>query len=123
MSRHLHACAYALLLTGIALGVTGLISDDNALARAGTLASIVAMTALCAAHTHRLKEAHRATDDQLADAHRAGYILALDHVARGLLDQPATPPTGHPHNLEDAPGVHRLHAVRTHHSNHQRQAG
>ncbi|MEU3102965.1 hypothetical protein [Streptomyces griseoflavus] len=36
-------------------------------------------------------------DDQLAAAHAAGYTLALDHVARGLLDQP-TAPTGGGHN-------------------------
>ncbi|MGW1152012.1 hypothetical protein ACWD45_12125 [Streptomyces rubiginosohelvolus] len=50
----------------------------------------VAAGAAVAAHlllTHRVarKTTHAPTPQQLTDAHRAGYALALTHVSRGLL--------------------------------------
>ncbi|MEU8721477.1 hypothetical protein [Streptomyces antimycoticus] len=112
------ACAYAVLLVSLALGLIGLIADDDDVMRGGILLGIAALPALVAGHFHH---ANRANDDQLAAAHRAGYELALDHVARGLLDQHnATPPHGRPYDLDDtaleAAGVRRLHVVRHNHN-------
>lgn len=113
MSRHLIACSYAVLVVSLALGVIGVISDSSEHMRSGLLAGLASVPTVIVGH---IKRAHRVDDGQLAAAHRAGYELALDHVARGLLDQGATPPHGHPYELDDdaleTAGVRRLHAVR-----------
>jgi hypothetical protein len=57
----------------------------------GLLVTVGAIPTLCYALTHR---ATQASDDQLAEAHTAGYRLALQHVHMGLLDSPAAPPDG-----------------------------
>lgn len=120
MSRNMIACSYAVLVVSLVLGATGVIGDNSDYVRFGTLSGIAAAFWLVVAH---IKRAHIVQDDALAAAHRAGYELALDHVARGLLDAPATPPNGHPNNLDDdltTARVRRLHAVRT---DHERRAG
>ncbi|WP_326797484.1 hypothetical protein OG946_20355 [Streptomyces sp. NBC_01808] len=89
----LRPLALGLLFIGLAMGVAGVITGSDSPMRAGMLTSLAALPA---AVLGMMQRAHILADDQLADAHRAGYELALDHVARGLLDQPAdhTPPHG-----------------------------
>ncbi|MEU3712924.1 hypothetical protein, partial [Streptomyces catenulae] len=92
MRRHLPACAIALLISGIAVALIGLIGDSrNAVMNVGIIMGLVAVPGIVAASVDR---AHHIFDDQLATSHRAGYELALDHVARGLLDAPAPPNPG-----------------------------
>ncbi|WND36960.1 hypothetical protein RI578_22900 [Streptomyces sp. BB1-1-1] len=120
----LPASAYAVLLVGLAMGVIGLIGEDDDIMRAGMLLGIAALPALIVGH---IRHAHRVADEQLADAHRAGYVLALDHVARGLLDQHNdTPPHGHRYDLDDLDDRElAARVVRLHRKNNgqERQAG
>ncbi|MBP0456217.1 hypothetical protein [Streptomyces montanisoli] len=87
----LPACAYAGLLVAVALGAIGALGSSDDLSRCGILLGILSLPALIVGH---IQHAHRLSDGQLADAHRAGYLLALDQVARGLLDQPTAPTDG-----------------------------
>ncbi|HEY1179127.1 MAG TPA: hypothetical protein VGF17_23480 [Phytomonospora sp.] len=116
-ARALSALGIALFALGLTIGGTGLALMAEHLVRAGVLISVPGATALvCGAIRHE-----RQTDtDRLADAHRAGYALALDHVARGLLDQPHAPaPDGAA--LDDRAGrVRWLHLT---HDDDKRQAG
>jgi hypothetical protein len=89
-ARSLSILGNTLLTVGVAMGGTGFITNRDDLVRGGILLSIPAATALVVG---TLRNQTAINDDQLAHAHRAGYTLALDHVARGLLDQP-TAPTG-----------------------------
>ncbi|WP_399087965.1 hypothetical protein ACGH2B_12345 [Streptomyces sp. BBFR2] len=74
------------------MGLLGLLShDSNTVMNVGIIMGLVAVPGIVAASVDR---AHRVADDQLAASHRAGYELALDHVARGLLDAPAPPSPG-----------------------------
>lgn len=52
-----------------------------------------------------LAKTHRAAESQLAAAHVAGYRLALNHVARGLLDR--STPTGSGEEPAGNPIQHR----------------
>ncbi|WP_306937542.1 hypothetical protein [Streptomyces phaeochromogenes] len=70
----------------------GLLGDNPDLFGAG-LFMVLSAGPLLIART--VRQSHRATAHQLAEAENAGYVRALDHVARGLLDIPAPPPTGH----------------------------
>lgn len=85
------ALAVTLLTLGLTIGLLGLFDEEGVYARAGLLLSVAAMAPLIVWQSQR---AHRATADQLAAKHDAGYRLALEHVARGLLDQPTAPPDG-----------------------------
>ena len=52
-----------------------------------TATAVAAGVAICAhlLTLHRARRFAQATPQQLTDAHRAGYALALTHVSRGLL--------------------------------------
>lgn len=52
-----------------------------------TATAVAAGLTLCAylLTAHRAHQYPQATPQQLTDAHRAGYTLALTHVSRGLL--------------------------------------
>lgn len=86
------ALALTLLALGLILGGIGLFDEEGVYTRAGILIALGSMPPLIVWQSQR---AHYATADQLAAEHDAGYRLALEHVARGLLDQPpAAPPDG-----------------------------
>ncbi|MFE7017651.1 hypothetical protein ACFVAQ_45580 [Streptomyces sp. NPDC057651] len=85
------ALALALFALGLTIGLLGLFDKEGVYARAGLLLTVAAMAPLIVWQSQR---AHQATADQLAAEHDAGYRLALEHVARGLLDQPTAPPDG-----------------------------
>ncbi len=72
--------------SGIAAGVMGILGRNQDLAAAGLF---VAIAAIPLAVIGVIQDAQRVGEDQIAAAHTAGYRLALDHVARGLLDQNA----------------------------------
>ncbi|UUN29449.1 hypothetical protein [Streptomyces sp. FIT100] len=84
--------AFILLLVGLSAGVVGLLGNNDYTWRAGLFIVLTAVPLLIIRTVHN---SERATAEQLADADRAGYIRALDHVARGLLDAPASPTPGH----------------------------
>ncbi|MFJ9892688.1 hypothetical protein ACIQPR_05080 [Streptomyces sp. NPDC091280] len=83
--------AFALLTVGIGAGAVGLLGNNDDLFGTGLFA-VLAAVPLTIIRT--VQNSQRATDDQLADADRAGYNRALDHVARGLLDAPTPPAPG-----------------------------
>lgn len=112
MRRHLPAIARALLLAGVTVGVIGQIGGLEDTMRAGILICVASAPPLIVG---AIRRAQRVSDDQLAEAHRAGYELALAHVARGLLDQPTTPPDGHLDNLDELENVRRLRSRREQH--------
>jgi hypothetical protein len=90
--RYLPAFASTLLMVGLSAGVIGLLGNNDDLFGAGLFLTLTAVPLIIARTVHR---SQGATADQLADADRAGYVRALDHVARGLLDAPAPPSPGH----------------------------
>ncbi|MEV7413496.1 hypothetical protein AB0O04_37470 [Streptomyces althioticus] len=106
-ARSLTALGFGLLALALALGGFGIATRTDDLGRIGILLIGPAAIALCIGALR----AHTAlNDEQLAQAHTAGYVLALDHVARGLLDQPTAPTGGgHDDRLAD---VHPLHLSR-----------
>ncbi|MFI0736445.1 hypothetical protein ACH4S9_46860 [Streptomyces sp. NPDC021225] len=83
--------AFGLLVVGLSAGVLGLLGDNDDLWRVGLFIVLAAipLTIIRTVHNSQLATAH-----QLAEADRAGYLRALDHVARGLLDAPAPPTPG-----------------------------
>lgn len=89
------ALAVLLLMVGQSAGVLGLLGDNDSLWQAGLYITLTAVPLLIVRTVHNSQQA---TADQIADADRAGYVRALDHVARGLLDAPAPPEPG---NRED----------------------
>jgi hypothetical protein len=79
-------------MVGQSAGVLGLLGNNDALWQAGLFVTLTAVPLLTVRTVHNSQQA---TADQLADADRAGYVRALDHVARGLLDAPIPPEPGH----------------------------
>ena len=94
IGRNLPALALALFSAGVALGFAGIRDEGDSLTRAGILIGLAALPPFVVWQSQR---AHQNTADQLADAHTAGYRLALEHVAAGLLDQHTAPPDGGDH--------------------------
>jgi hypothetical protein len=92
--------AYGLLGTGLALGILGILGifgrNDDVM-RCGILLTVVAVPLVV---IHALRAERRFIDERLSASHTAGYRLALDHVARGLLDQASTAPTGPGHRAD-----------------------
>lgn len=95
MRRRTQITSLALLLVGTTGGTYGMITDHQDLGRLGIALAMLA-TPLLICHTIRV--AQHVSERQLADAHTNGYRLALEHVARGLLDPPDAPRPGHPEN-------------------------
>ncbi|MBK3581571.1 hypothetical protein JHN63_49015 [Streptomyces sp. MBT65] len=89
--RYTSALALVLLLVGQAAGVLGLIGKNDDLWQTGLFVTLTAVPLLIARTVHN---SQHVTADQIADADRAGYVRALDHVARGLLDAPTPPRPG-----------------------------
>jgi len=90
-ARRLFCPSVAAIVLGASISLHGVIRDSLDVWRLGLLLAVMALPVLGYALIYR---AARASDDQLADAHRAGYKLALYHVSLGLLDSPAAPPDG-----------------------------
>ena len=90
--RYMPVFAFTLLLVGLSAGVLGLLGNTDDLFGAGLFITLTAVPLLIIRTVHN---SQRASADQLAEADRAGYVRALDHVARGLLDAPAPPGPGH----------------------------
>lgn len=91
IARSLYVPSVATAAVGTALAMLGVLLPHRTLWAAGLLAAVAAIPVLCYCLIHR---ATQASDDQLAEAHTAGYRLALQHVHMGLLDSPAAPPDG-----------------------------
>ncbi|WHM36284.1 hypothetical protein [Streptomyces sp. BPTC-684] len=101
-SRFTPVLALALLGAGIVTGVLGLLGNSDDQTAYGIF---LAVTALPLIITRTLRNTLRIGAHQLAAADNAGYRRALDHVARGLLDQHTSPPRGgHPAEPEQATG-------------------
>lgn len=81
--------AYSSLACGLLLGGLGTYLDDLGLARTALVFAVLAVP-LYSRMYHQLRE------EEIQRAETVGYMRALDHVARGLLDQ-------HSHN-EPGPG-------------------
>lgn len=90
-ARSLSILGSTMLTLATSLGGYAFLTEAEELGRVGMLVSVPAATVLVVG---ALRQHSTVNDDRLADAHRAGYTLALDHVARGLLDQPTVPTGG-----------------------------
>ncbi|MCX5266050.1 hypothetical protein [Streptomyces sp. NBC_00199] len=92
MRRRTQVTSLVLLLVGTSGGTFGMITDHQDAGRLGiALAMLAGPLLIC----HSIRVAQHVSEEQLADAHNAGYRLALEHVARGLLDPPEDPQPGH----------------------------
>lgn len=91
IGRNFPTLTLGTLIAGFTAGMLGLPFDNEGdLTRAGILIVLATIPPFTIWQSQR---AHRNSADQLADAHDAGYRLALEHVARGLLDQHTVPPS------------------------------
>ncbi|MGW9041216.1 hypothetical protein ACWGQL_01420 [Streptomyces lydicus] len=94
--------AYVPLGAGITTGVLGILGKNHDLRGIGVFIIVAGIPPLM---VHTLRVSQRVAAHQLAEADNAGYWRALDHVARGLLDQGAVPPNGgHPAKSEQVAG-------------------
>ncbi|MFB6846244.1 hypothetical protein ACFCXS_15465 [Streptomyces sp. NPDC056373] len=104
------AVGLALLIAATLIGGIGLIVDRDDIMRGAILATVPAAAGVVIG---AMRKQQNVTDDQLAAAHAAGYALALDHVARGLLDQHRAPaPDGTGLDDQGARNIHHLHTYR-----------
>ncbi|MWA12596.1 hypothetical protein [Streptomyces sp. BA2] len=87
-SRYMPALALILLGTGLAAGVLGLVGDNIDVFRCGIFVTVCSLPLLI---LRTLRESQHVSAHQLAEADKAGYRRALDHVARGLLDNHTAP--------------------------------
>lgn len=96
MDATTRAAASATLSVGIVLTCVGVAS--GALHTALKAGLILAAAALPAVLLTQIRRAVILADEDRAAAHDAGYRLALQHAAAGLLQQtpPSTPPPGEP---------------------------
>lgn len=90
--RYMPVFAITLLMVGLSSGVIGLLGNNDDLWRAGLFAVLTAVPLLIIRTLHK---SQRVSADQLAAADQTGYMRALDHVARGLLDVPTPHHDGH----------------------------
>ena len=84
-----------LLAAALIMAIHGMLSDRDNVTCAGILIAVAALPPITVWQSQR---AHHIKADQLEEAHTAGYRLALDHVARGLLDPPPSGGESTPHN-------------------------
>jgi hypothetical protein len=91
VARRLYVPSLTAVSLGFCLATFGVLRGNMPVHHFGLLVTVAAIPPLCYALIHR---ATQASDDQLAEAHTAGYRLALQHVHMGLLDSPAAPPDG-----------------------------
>ncbi|MGW7514819.1 hypothetical protein ACWGJ2_04425 [Streptomyces sp. NPDC054796] len=89
--RYMPALSLALLAAGVTTGLLGILGNNTDVSGAGLFLTLVAVPLVIA---RIIRGAQTVTADQLAEADRAGYQRALDHVARGLLDQHTAPTPG-----------------------------
>ncbi|MBT3157385.1 hypothetical protein KQH42_07145 [Streptomyces sp. CHA1] len=90
VARRILMPSIAAVAVGAVIGLVGVLLDSLSIWRFGLLLTVAAIPLLCYSLIYR---ALQASDDQLAATHRAGYQLALFHVAEGLLG-PIAPPDG-----------------------------
>jgi hypothetical protein len=88
--------AYSFLTSGILFGGLGTYLDSITLARTGLLFAVLSIP-LYARMYHELRQ------EEIQQAETAGYMRALDHVARGLLDQNTHGEPGPGDNLDTRP--------------------
>jgi hypothetical protein len=88
--------AYTCFACGLLFGGLGTYHDNITLARTGLLFAVLSIP-LYARMYHQLRE------EQIEQAETAGYMRALDHVARGLLDQNRHGEPGPGDNLDTRP--------------------
>ncbi|MFD4880047.1 hypothetical protein ACFWOB_42720 [Streptomyces sp. NPDC058420] len=81
--------AFGLLGVGVATGVLGLLGDNEDLTWCGIFLTVTTVPLVI---TRSLRRNQQVSEEQLAKADMTGYLRALDHVARGLLDQHTAPP-------------------------------
>ncbi|MEU0675117.1 hypothetical protein ABZ330_19920 [Streptomyces sp. NPDC006172] len=91
LARRLYVPSIITAVLGAVSATLGVLHNHYDVFRIALVALITAIPPLGYCLIHR---ANQASDDQLADMHRAGYRLALQHVHMGLLDSPAAPPDG-----------------------------
>ncbi|MFJ3867871.1 hypothetical protein [Streptomyces nigra] len=108
--RRTQISVYALLSSGIGGGILGITTDIDDVTFAGLFAMAAGVGLMVC---RNLRITAYANETRLAEAHNAGYVLALEHVALGLLDREAAPPEG---PGTTAPNVVFLRHVRGDHN-------
>ncbi|WP_405955821.1 hypothetical protein [Streptomyces phaeochromogenes] len=104
------AFTITLLMVGLSTGVIGILGRNDHVFRAGLLLTLTALPLLIVRTVHNSQSV---SAEQLAEADNAGYVRALDHVARGLLDVPA--PRGGHHNDRAEQVAGNVITLRPHH--------
>lgn len=114
VSRYTPILAVSLLGTGLTMGVLGMLGRNDDVERCGIFLTLTAIPLLV---IRAIRETHQVNAAQLAEADNAGYVRALDHVARGLLDHnPPRPTGGDRATVEQAPG--NVISLRPHRPRH-----
>ncbi|MEV6536941.1 hypothetical protein AB0M86_46600 [Streptomyces sp. NPDC051639] len=112
--------AYALLTTGILCGGLGAYLDQPDITDAGIFLAVAAIPIFARMY-------HQNTEAELASREMIGYMRALDHVKRGLLDQGDHSDEPGPRDRADwltGDNVIPLHAAALRHNDdrHERKA-
>ncbi|MFE7516140.1 hypothetical protein ACFU8I_33645 [Streptomyces sp. NPDC057540] len=75
----------------LAVGVAGWATSTAPLTDAGLLGLLAAVPLM---YWVMITRTHEVTDEQIAQAEARGYVKALDHVGRGIVDVPVPPSPG-----------------------------
>ena len=117
LTRVAVAASLIALVAGVAL-LTAAVVQAPTPSRMAVVGAVLTLGALTAVLTNRTRAAD---DDALAAAHSAGYRLALEHTARGLLTKQATDDPTPPHGL-DVSNVRELRPLRRHYEPERKAA-
>ncbi len=117
--RYMPILATSLLLVGLSSGAMGLLGTNDHLWRVGLFCVLTAVPLFIIRAVH---DSHQVSDERLATADQAGYMRALDHVARGLLDVPRTPPGGQRDDRAEQVAGNVIPLRPHHHSQPERKA-
>ncbi|MEU2120044.1 hypothetical protein ABZ567_31405 [Streptomyces sp. NPDC016459] len=85
------ALAGTLFVAAFVTGATGWVTSTAPLTDAGLLGLLTAVPLM---YWVMITRSHEVTDEQIAQAEARGYVKAIDHVGRGIIDVPPTPSPG-----------------------------
>ncbi|MFJ5143269.1 hypothetical protein [Streptomyces sp. NPDC088707] len=89
--RTVSALTAGLFATSLTAGVTGWVTSTAPLTDAGLLGLLAAVPVM---YWVMITRTHETSAEQLDQARKEGYVKALDHVGRGIIDVPRPPSPG-----------------------------
>ncbi|MET7760430.1 hypothetical protein ABZT27_37985 [Streptomyces sp. NPDC005389] len=89
--RTTSALTAGLFATSLTAGVTGWVTSTAPLTDAGLIGLLAAVPLM---YWVMITRTHEVTDEQITQAEARGYVKALDHVGRGIIDVPIPPSPG-----------------------------